>query len=198
MQGRVDILERTRVHTNFFGMDEITMRHETFDGGMSEPLNRSVFVTSDASIVLPYDPVRDRVLLVEQIRLGPIGRYDPVVWQMEPIAGLVDPGESPEDAAHREAREEAGLTFDALEPVAECYPSPGGNTDFFHIYVGLCDLPDTATGIGGAEDEGENIRSHVMAFDALMALAEDRRTANAPLTLATYWLAHHRARLRKT
>lgn len=196
LRGRVEIIKRTRAHTNFFALDDITLRHETFDGDLSPPLERAVFVSSDAAIVLPYDPVRDRVLLVEQIRLGPIGRHDPVVWQMEPIAGLIDPGESAEQAARREALEEASLTFERLESVGECYASPGASTDFFHIFVGLCDLPDTAIGIGGAEGEGENIRSHILSFDDLMTMAEERRTANAPLTLLTYWLACHRARLR--
>lgn len=196
LRGTVEIIDRQRVHTNFFAMDDIRLRHETFEGAMSGVLERSVFISSDAALVLPYDPQRDRVLLVEQIRLGPIGRHDPVMWQMEPIAGLVDPGESPAAAAHREAREEAALTFRQLEQVGECYASPGATTDFFHLFVGLCDLVDTTQRIGGAEEEGENIRSHIMGFDALLALAEDRRTANAPLTLLTYWLAHHRTRLR--
>lgn len=196
LDGRVDILKRTQAYADFFALEDIALRHEQFDGTMSEPLNRAVFVSNDAAILLPYDPVRDRVLLVEQIRLGPIGRADPVVWQLEPVAGLIDPGEAPAAAARREAWEEAHLTLERLEPVGECYASPGAATDFFHMFVGLCDLPDGAARIGGAEDEGENIRSHLIDFQDLLAMAEDRRTANAPLTLLVYWLAHHRARLR--
>ncbi|MEO0402116.1 MAG: NUDIX domain-containing protein [Pseudomonadota bacterium] len=196
LHGQVEIMRRARPYSNFFAVDDITLRHQTFAGGMSEVLNRAVFVTSDAAIVLPYDPVRDRVLLVEQIRLGPIGRHDPVLWQMEPVAGLVDPGETPQETAQREGHEEAGLTFYHLEPVGECYASPGAATDFFHLFVGLCDLPDDAAGIGGAVEEGENIRSHLMSFEDVLAMAEARKTANAPLTLLTYWLAHHRTRLR--
>lgn len=197
-RGTLDIRSRRRAYSNFFALDEITLRHQTFAGGMSDVLDRAVFVSTDSAIVLPYDPVRDRVLLVEQVRLGPIGRGDPVQWQMEPVAGLIDPGETPEETAHREAQEEAGLRFDRLEAVGECYASPGATTDFFHLFVGLCDLPDDAAGLGGAEAEGEDIRGHVMRFDALLDLAETRRTANAPLTLLTYWLSHHRARLQGT
>ncbi|MEO1778103.1 MAG: NUDIX domain-containing protein [Pseudomonadota bacterium] len=195
LAGRVEIARRVQAYSNFFALEDLTLRHEQFDGTMSEPLDRAVFVSTDAAILLPYDPVRDRVLLVEQIRMGPIARSDPMVWQLEPVAGLIDPGETPEAAACREALEEAHLTLGHLEPVGECYASPGAATDFFHLFVGLCDLPDDAAQIGGAVDEGENIRSHLMSFDDLLAMAEDRRTANAPLTLLIYWLAHHRARL---
>lgn len=198
LNGKVEILERTRAYSKFFAIDDFVLRHETFAGGMTDPLHRAAFVSSDAAVVLPYDPVRDRVLLVEQLRLGPIARHDRTLWQMEPVAGLIDPGETPVETAHREAWEEAGLRFDLLEEVGECYASPGAVTDFFYFFVGLCDLPDDVTGIGGAVEEGENIRSHIMAFDDLLALAEARKTANAPLTMLTYWLAHHRSRLRGT
>jgi len=196
LRGKVEIDQRKRAYSNFFAIDEVRMRHETFDGGMSDWLDRAVFVSSDAAIVLPYDPVRDCVLLVEQIRLGPLGRSDPTVWQMEPVAGLIDPGETPQQAAYREAREESGLDLTTLMPAGECYASPGAASDFFYLFVGVCDLSDFDGRIGGAEAEGENIRSHVVRFETLLSWAEDQRTANAPLTLLTYWLAHHRAHLR--
>ncbi|MEO0766237.1 MAG: NUDIX domain-containing protein, partial [Pseudomonadota bacterium] len=143
LNGRIEMIKRWRAHTGFFGFDELRLRHETFEGDMSDVLDRSVFVSSDAALVLPYDPVRDRVLLVEQVRMGPIGRYDPVAWQLEPVAGLVDPGESPADTARREAREEAGLELPHLETVGDYYASPGATTEYFHMFVGLCDLPGT-------------------------------------------------------
>ncbi|WP_299731669.1 NUDIX domain-containing protein [uncultured Tateyamaria sp.] len=197
LDGRIEIVARHRAHTAFYGYDEIKLRHETFGGGMSPVVDRSVFVSSDAAIVLPYDPLRDRVLLVEQVRMGPIGRHDPVAWQLEPVAGLIDPGETPAQTARREAQEEAGLDLRSLEEVGACYASPGATTEFFNLFVGLCDLPDTQGSIGGLDTEGEDIRTHVMSFDALLELAEARRTVNAPLTLLTYWLAHHRDRLRR-
>ena len=105
LDGKVEVTDRRRVYANFFALDEISLRHETFDGSMSAQIDRAVFVSADAALVLPYDPLRDRVLLVEQIRMGPLARGDHTRWQLEPIAGHIDPGETPQAAARREARE---------------------------------------------------------------------------------------------
>jgi len=153
-------------------------------------------MATDATIVLPYDPVRDRVLLVEQFRVGPLARGDATQWQLEPIAGHIDAGETPRDAALREAQEEAGLTLHHLEKVAEVYATPGTSTEFYYIFLGLTDLPDDIIGIGGLTSEGEDIRSHLMAFDDLMGFVDRFSAANTPLVLSALWLARHRERLR--
>ncbi|MEL7099109.1 MAG: NUDIX domain-containing protein [Pseudomonadota bacterium] len=194
--GTVHIDRHERAYVDFYALDEFTLRHETFSGAMTEPLDRAVFIANDASIVLPYDPVRDRVLLVEQIRLGPLGRGDQALWQLEPIAGRVDGGETPEDCAHRETREEAGLELRELIPIAQTYASPGNATEFHYIYLGLAELPDDAAGLGGAADEGEDIKAHILSFDRLMDMTRSFEAANAPLVLAALWLAGQRDHLR--
>jgi len=196
LDGEVRIDRIDRAYTNYFALNEYHLAHERFDGTMTDVLERAVFVATDAALVLPYDPVRDRVMLVEQLRMGPVARGDRAQWQLEPIAGRVDPGESPEDAAHREAQEEAGLTLRKLEKIAEVYASPGDSTEFFYIYLGLADLPDDSTGVNGLEAENEDIRSHLIGFDALMTMVDQLEAANAPLVIAAYWLARHRERLR--
>lgn len=196
LQGKVDVQQIDRVYTNYFALNEYHLRHERFDGTMSGVLQRAVFVASDAALVLPYDPVRDRVLLVEQMRMGPVARGDRSMWQLEPIAGRVDPGETPEQAAHREAAEEARVSLQTLEKVAEVYASPGDSTEFFYIYVGLTDLPDKATGVGGLATEDEDIRSHLMSYEALMDMVDGLQAVNSPLVIAALWLARHRDRLR--
>ncbi|MEX3315359.1 NUDIX domain-containing protein [Sulfitobacter sp. PS-8MA] len=196
LNGKIEIARRERVYANFFALDEFDLRHETFAGGLSPQVERAVFVSADAALVLPYDPRRDRVLLVEQLRMGPLARGDKTCWQLEPIAGHIDVGESPEQAARREAQEEAGIALGRLEPVGNVYASPGNATEFFHIFVGLADLPDAVTGTGGLASEHEDIRSHLMSFGDLMALADAQALANAPLVASAYWLARHRDRLR--
>jgi nudix-type nucleoside diphosphatase (YffH/AdpP family) len=159
-------------------------------------LKRAVFIAGDAALVLPYDPVRDRVLLVEQLRVGPMARGDAQCWQFEPVAGRIDDLETPEEVVRREAMEEAGLELGALEMVARSYPTPGTSTEFFYLYVGLADLPQGTEGQGGLMSEAEDIRTHLFSFDALMQMCDAAEAANAPLVMAAYWLARHRERLR--
>ncbi|WP_299671615.1 NUDIX domain-containing protein [uncultured Roseobacter sp.] len=194
--GEIDLIDQRRVYAGFFALDEIDLRHTRFDGDLSDEMTRGVFVVSDAALVLPYDPMRDRVLVVEQMRVGPLARGDATCWQFEPVAGLIDPGETPEETARREAMEEAGVTLGALHPVGESYASPGNSTEFYYTFVGIADLPDAAAGLGGLEAEQEDIRAHLMSFEDLMRLCDTLQAANTPLVMLAYWLARHRERLR--
>ena len=194
--GDVEIARQERAYVGYFALDEVTLQHSRFDGKMSPQLERSYFVAGDAALVLPYDPVRDRVLVVEQMRVGPLGRGDREIWHLEPIAGRIDPGESAEETALREALEEANLEIEALETVARGYCSPGDSTGYFHIFVGLADLPDHAAVVSGLQSEAEDIRSRLISYTDFIDMAEQQAIANTPLALLAYWLAHHRSRLR--
>ena len=183
-------------HDGFFVTRRYHLRHPRFDGGQSAEVSREVFVATDAALVLPYDPLRDRVLLVEQFRTGPYGRGDPFPWLLEPVAGRVDGGETPEETARRECIEEAGLDLRALERISSHYCTPGYSTEFFHLFLGLCDLPEARQGRGGLATENEDIRTHVIGFDRAMDLLTSGEANNGPLVLSLLWLARERARLR--
>jgi ADP-ribose pyrophosphatase len=194
--GDVQVVAQATPYAAFFAVEEYDVGWRRFRGDMSAPARRAVFVVGDAVTVLPYDPVRDRVLLIEQFRVGPMARGDGQPWLLEAIAGRVDAGETPEDAARREAVEEAGLRLGGLLKVAEYYPTPGANTEYLYSYVALCDLPDDVTGIFGLASEAEDIRSHLVQFDRLMDLVASGEGANAPLILTALWLQRERAGLR--
>ena len=183
-------------HIGYFRTDTLRLSHPRYDGTQSDEMEREVFLTGDAALVLPYDPVRDRVLIIEQFRMGPLGRGDPMPWTLEPIAGRVDLGETPEEAARRECVEEAGLILGQLEPVASYYPSPGEVSTYFHTFIGLCDLPDSVAGMGGLESEAEDIKSHVLSFDAAEALMKTGEINIGPLLHLLLWLKIERERLR--
>ena len=192
---RVETLDRTRVHEGFYAVDAVRLRHEANGGGMSDELQRFVFVSYDAAILLPYDPVADRVLVVEQFRMGPYGRGSRDPWLIEPVAGLIDPGEGPESTAIREAEEEAGLTIRELIALGAGYTSPGASTGYHHHYIGLCDIPAEVRQ-GGAEDEGEDIRAIPMPAEALFARLDAGTLRAAPLMFCAMALRERRAGLR--
>lgn len=192
----VQVIGQAAPHAGFFVTRQYDLRHPMFAGRMSPRVTREVFVATDAAIVLPYDARNDRVLLVEQFRMGPFGRGDARPWILEPVAGRVDAGETPEQAARRECAEEAGLNLTGLEHISSHYCSPGCSTEYFHLYLGLCDLPETVRGAGGLDSEDEDIRTHVLSFADAMDLLATGEADNGPLVLSLIWLQRERTRLR--
>lgn len=195
--GDVTVEDTRQGYDGFFRIRSFDVSHRKFDGGRSETVRREAILAFDAALVLPYDPKTDHVLLIEQLRFGPIFRSDPATWVLEPIAGLIDAGEDPEDCARREAEEEADLKLGDLIPMTRVYASPGYSTEFFHCYLGLCNLSQADEGIGGKDDEHEDIRSHVMSFDRAMELLDSGEINGGPMALMLLWLARYRERTRQ-
>lgn len=194
--GDIALRARREPYAHFFAVEEYDLSFRRFDGAMSPVITRAAFVSADAVTVLPYDPRRDRVLLVEQMRTGPYARGDHNPWQLEAIAGRIDPGETPEECARREAEEEAGLILGELLPVAQYYPSPGAKTEFIYSYLALADLPDDSAGVFGVEGEAEDIRGHLLTVEAAFDLITSGEIQNAPLLVSLLWLQRERPRLR--
>lgn len=185
-----------RAYVNFFAMEEMDLQFRRYDGSMSPVVNRGVALVGRASVVLPYDPVRDQVLLVEQFRAATFIAGEKQPWMWEPVAGLIDLGETPEQAACREAMEEAGVRIKRLETVTSCYPSSGSSGEFLHVFVGLTDL-SLIKGGGGVEGESEDLRSQILDFDSLMQGIDADLYQDMPLVTAALWLSRHRERLRR-
>lgn len=192
----VQVAAHTQAYANFFSVEEYQLSHTKFDGSKSDVLERAAFVSTDAVTVLPYDPRRDRVLLIEQFRMGPFARGDAQCWSLEAIAGRIEPGEPTQETARREAIEEAGLEIGEMRRIANYYASPGAKSEYIYSYLACCDLPDDAGGLGGLLAEGEDIRAHVVTFDHAMALMQSGEIENAPLIVSLQWLALHREELR--
>lgn len=183
----VDVIRREPCFRGFYRLDRVHLRHQLFNGDMGREISRELFIRHDAVCVLPYDAVRDRVVLIEQFRVGAMEKSaNP--WLIELVAGLIDKDEQPEDVAHREALEEANLTLAELWPVARYFPSPGGSDEYVHLYLGRCDS-EGAGGVFGLEEEGEDIRVHVWPLQEALQAVRDGRIDNAASIIALQWLA---------
>jgi nudix-type nucleoside diphosphatase (YffH/AdpP family) len=191
----VVVHDHKRAYMNFFAMEEMDLQFRRYDGSLSPVINRGAAMVGHASVVLPYDPQRDQVLLVEQFRAPPFIMGDTSPWMWEPVAGVIDPGETAEQAAIREAQEEAGVAIRQLEVVTRAYPSSGALAEFIHVFVGLCDLSDLNGG-GGMAGEGEDIRSEIISYDTLMQRVDEQAYKDLPLMICALWLSRHRERLR--
>lgn len=190
----VEILERETPFQGFFRVQRLTLRHRHYQGGWGAPVKREVFIRPPAAAVLPYDPVRGEILLVEQFRVGALEVRD-TPWCLELIAGLADKdGEELTDLVRREAVEEAGVELDELERIARYMPSPGGSNERLQVFVGRADL-SRAGGIHGCPEEGEDIRVVVQPVAAIPELMSSGRVDNAASLIALQWLLLHRAEL---
>ncbi|HHD7198974.1 TPA: ADP-ribose diphosphatase [Enterobacter kobei] len=190
----VEIIARETLYSGFFSMDLYRFRHRLFNGEMSGEIRREIFERGHAAVLLPFDPVRDEVVLVEQIR---IAAYDvsESPWLLEMVAGMIEEGETVEDVARREALEEAGLVVGRTKPVLSYLASPGGISERLSIMVGEVDAT-TAEGIHGLADENEDIRVHVVSREQAYQWVEEGKIDNAASVIALQWLQLHYQTLR--
>ncbi|MGD0920383.1 MAG: NUDIX hydrolase [Terriglobia bacterium] len=89
-------------------------------------VDREVVCHSGSVVVLPRLP-DGRVLLVRQFRY-PAGR-----WLWELVAGGIEPGETPRQAARRELLEETGYRARTLRPMFRFFSSPGFLNEQMHL-----------------------------------------------------------------
>ena len=192
---QVELLSRETAFQGYFRVDRYSVRHSLFGGGVSGTVTREVFERGHAVAVLPYDPVRDEVVLIEQFRVGPYAHGE-APWMIEIVAGIIDPGESAVAVAERELREEANQEgIGNFEPMLTCYLSPGGTTETCALF---CVRVDTskAGGVFGLPGEGEDIRVTTANFTSAMGKLAAGEIRSAPAIMALQWLALNRDSLR--
>jgi ADP-ribose diphosphatase len=185
----VAVEKESLLYKGFYKMLGYQLKHRLFGGGWGKLISRELFWRPQAVGVLVYDPAHDLVAMVEQFRIGALDH--PVSpWLLEVVAGLVEPGETLEEVAHRELREEAGLVVSRLIPIHDILLSPGGSNERIALYCGVADLRNKG-GIFGLPEEGEDILLHVVSRQQAMQALNAGKCDNAPLTIALQWLALH-------
>ncbi len=188
MNHRFEVLDKSICYSGFFRMEKYRLRHELFAGGWSSEMTRECLERGHAVAVLLYDPGSDRVVLLEQFRVGAL-EFPGGPWLLEIVAGIMDdPDETTEEVARRETVEEAGCEILDLIPICHYLVSPGGTSETITLFCGRVDAATVAGGVRGVAAEHEDIRVSVVSrAEALDLLHAGRINSAAPI-IALQWL----------
>ncbi|CAH1596126.1 ADP-sugar pyrophosphatase [Vibrio owensii] len=181
----VEIISKETVFKGFFKMVKYRFKHRLFAGGWSGIVEREMFERGHAAAMLPYDPVTDQVVIIEQIRVGALEHSHP--WQLEIVAGMIDRDESSEEVIRREAEEEAGIQVGRVASVTSYYPSSGGCSEKLDVFIGEVDATK-AHGIHGLDYENEDIRVRVISRETAYQWVKDGKFENGASIIALQWL----------
>lgn len=192
---RVEVLKKRTPYKGYFRMDVYQLRHCKFDGGWTSPMSRELFERGHAAAVLLYDPDRDRVVLIEQFRIGAFAAgVEP--WLIEVVAGIIDAGEDPEAVVRREAVEESGCEVGELVPIGTFLMSPGASSETLAMFCGRVDSAG-AGGLHGLDHECEDIRCFVLPAEEALRRVMACPCPNANTVIALQWLMLNRDDLRR-
>lgn len=187
-QQDIEILKEECLYKGFFELKKIQFKHKLFAGGYSGVVTRELLYKGAASAVIAYDPIKDTVILVEQVRIGayqPESNQSP--WLLELIAGMVEEGEQPAEVALRESEEEAGVKVTDLQHCLSVWDSPGGVVEKIHLFVGKVDSSQ-AMGIHGLAEENEDIRVHVVSRETAYQWVCEGKINNSIAVMGLQWL----------
>jgi ADP-ribose pyrophosphatase len=196
MTKQFKITKQTKVFDGFFKVNEVSLKHTLYKGGWSDILSREVFERGNCVAVLLYDPQRDEVVIIEQIRAGALKLGAEQAWLLEIVAGAIEEGETAEEVAYRESVEEAGCDIEELIKVMDFFTSPGGTSELLTLFCGKVDTSNVG-GIHGLAHEHEDILVKTISFDEAYQLLETGKIISAISIIAIQWLKINRDMLRE-
>jgi ADP-ribose pyrophosphatase len=183
---KVEVVSKRLLLDAFFKVEEATVRYEKFNGHLSGEVKRLKLDRGNSVAVLLQHVDSKQVMLVEQFKYPTFGPTDG--WIVETLAGMIDPGESAEDAARRETIEETGYAVHSLEHIATFFVSPGGSSERIALYFAEVRDADKIAEGGGLSGEGEDIRLRVFQLDELLLERDRGKIADAKTLIAIQWL----------
>ena len=197
MKKEFKVLQKETMYQGFFSLNRYQVQHTLFAGGYSEVLTRELFQRGSCVAVLLYDPDTDKLVIIEQFRMGPVGQPDKheQAWLLEIVAGAIEEDETAEEVAYRESEEEAGCVVQEMHLINEFYTSPGGTSERISLFYGRVNADDVG-GIHGLDHEDEDILVSTVSFAEAYAMIEDGRIESAIPIIAIQWLALNKHKLR--
>ena len=183
---KVSIEQKRYILEDVFKVDEAHLRYEKFNGEMSDVVRRISLERGDSVAILIFNLETNKFILVSQFRYPSYKKGDG--WLLETIAGIVDPGETPEEAARREVREETGLNITTMEHISTFYPSPGGSSERIYLYYSEVSGEDANYNkTGGLACESEDIESTEVSLEEALGKIKSGEIMDAKTVIGIYW-----------
>ncbi len=151
------------------------VEEKTLPNGYKMKVDRVIF--PNAVAILPV--IGEKIVLIKQ--------YRPVIdkYILEAPAGVIDKGETPEEAALRELAEETGFRARELVRVGSGYVSPGYSTEKLYLYLAPNPEPGEST-----PEEHEIIRNVEVSLGDAMTMISTGEISDVKtilLVLAAYY-----------
>jgi len=185
MPRRIDIESKRLLLDDFFKVEEACLSYERFDGTMSPRVRRLNFMRGDSVAALLHHVERGRVVLVNQFKYPAC--TNGAGWITEVVAGMIEVGETPESAIHREILEETGYRARRLTLIATFYVSPGGSSERVTLYCAEIS-GDPPVGPAGVAAENEDIERVELSLDEAFRRLDAGDIIDAKTIIALMWL----------
>ena len=185
MNSNFKVTNKKNLYDGFFKMNEVSLKYKKYDGSWSNEIKRELFGGAQVSAVLPYDPIKKEIVLIQQFRPGTISR-NTNNYLKEIVAGIIDPGESPEIAAKRECLEETGYKIKKLTSIQGYYPAPGSSEKFYNLFLGEVERKKKKK-IMGLDTENEDILVESFNINHVKKMMQDGELINGLTLIAIQW-----------
>lgn len=191
MDKRVEIIERKEIFRRFFFLiEEARLRHQLYNGKMSDEITRLKFERGDSVAILMHDRSDDTIILTEQFRFP---TYDPTGqrgdgWIVEIPAGSVEADEDPTQAITREVEEESGYVIGNVQHISTFYLSPGGTSERILLYYAQISKKQKLHAGGGIVEEGEDVRVIRVPLEEAARQVENGVLNDAKTIIGIQWM----------
>ena len=185
MGTKFKIINKKNIYDGFFKMHEVTLKYQKYDGSWTNNIKRELFGGAQVSAVLPYDPIKKEIVLIQQFRPGTISKnFDHYLNEI--VAGIIDKDEDPESAAVRECLEETGCKVKKLIPIQGYFPAPGSSESFYYLYLGEVET-FKGSRIMGMENENEDIFVKSYKIEDVKEKMQNGKFLNGLTLIALQW-----------
>jgi len=185
MKPRFKIINKKNLYKGFFEMNELSFIHQKYDGTWSNEIKREIFKGYQVASILPYDPIKREIILIQQFRPGAIFRHKDS-YLFEIVAGIIDKNENPEQTAMRECLEETGCKVKKILPIQSYFVSPGSSESYYYLYLGETESFEGKR-LKGLENENEDILVSSFKVDQVKKMLNDRIIINSLTLIALQW-----------